>query len=248
MARQWIQVVDHNTDRQSENEIACCKKLQRISELRDHSISLHSPNAWFQHGDTKLENPRYFCIERDLQGLDDEAWAFLKGEALPRLIATDPTRPGEPLFETLNEAKGYNHLVRIGCTNVKFIPRSTANTRTPDLQGLLASTNVLCEVKTINRSTIEIDRINKGDAAPTLPYLPEGFFNKLSCDLKTASSQLLAFSADAGIHRIAYIVVNLDERVECADEYRSQIETYIANVAKPDVEVVLDIYGRISIL
>jgi hypothetical protein len=109
----WIQVVDHNTDRQSENETACCKKLQRISELRDHSISLHSPNAWFQHGDTKLENPRYFCIERDLQGLDDEAWAFLKGEALPRLIAKDPSqiRGWQQLFDTLNEARGYNHLV-----------------------------------------------------------------------------------------------------------------------------------------
>src|SRR5712664_1198752 len=103
----------------------CCRELERMSELRDYSVTLGSANAYFQNDDTKFTDPRkrrfFLDIERDLHGLDIEAWAFLKDEALPRLQAKHPTRGWEQLFETLNEAKGYNYLVHIGCSDVKFI-------------------------------------------------------------------------------------------------------------------------------
>ena len=47
----------------------------------------------------------------------------LKSEARPHLKAPDQKRRWPQLFDRLNEAKGYNHLVSIGCENVKFIPR-----------------------------------------------------------------------------------------------------------------------------
>jgi hypothetical protein len=224
----------------------CRSELERISELRDYSIGLRSADAYFQADDTKFSDPRkrrfFLDIERDLQGLDIAAWTFVRDEALSRLQAKHPTRGWEQLFETLNEAKGYNYLVRIGCTDVQFIPRSTAKgMRTPDLRGLLASTKVLCEVKTINASAREVDRRRNGGVGTTLTHLEEGFFNKLMSDINTATSQMHALDADAGTRRIAYIVVNFDDNLhEYAVEYRRQIDAFIERAAIPNVEVVLD--------
>jgi hypothetical protein len=103
-------------------------RLQRISELRNYSINLNSPKAYFRADDDKLTNPSkrqfFVALECELQGLDDEAWEFLKGEAQPGLKSPHPTRGWHQLFDTLNEATGYNHLVRIGCTDIEFIPRA----------------------------------------------------------------------------------------------------------------------------
>lgn len=172
-----------------------------------------------------------------------EAWAFLKSEALPLLNAPHPTRGWQQLFDTLNEAKGYNHLVNIGCKNIKFIPRAkTDKVQTPDLRGCLGAAKVLCEVKTINVSDHEAERFATGGVRTTLRYLEKEFFDKLSSVIYTASSQLLAFDKDSADRRIVYVVFNFDDRLhEYADEYQKQIKAYIAHASMPNVEVVPDI-------
>jgi hypothetical protein len=224
-------------------------ELQRISELRDYSISLRSPEAYFQHDDDKLSSPitrgAFFDIESNLQRLDAEAWASLKSKALPLLEAKQHlARRWQPLFDTLNEAKGYDYLAKIGCTNIRFIPRSNRNNiQTPDLQGVLASTKVLCEVKTINWSDVEIDRFHSGGVGMSLTYIGDGFFRKLLSDVKTAASQMLTFCPDTEIHRIAFIVAKFDDypcEYKNVYDYRGQVEAYMASVPMPDVQVVLD--------
>jgi hypothetical protein len=118
---------------------------------------LNLPNAYFRANDDKLTSPykrkTFVALECELQGLDNEAWEFLKGEALPRLRSRHPTRGWHQLFDTLNEAKGYNHLVRIDCKSVRFIPRSKIDKiQTPDIRGLLGANPILCEVKTTRAS------------------------------------------------------------------------------------------------
>jgi|SRR5665213_206666 len=225
----------------------CHTDFQRLSELRDFSIGLHAAQAYFQSDDTKFSDPRkrrfFLDVERDLQGLNAEAWAFLKNEALPRLKAKHPIRGWQQLFETLNEAKGYNYLARIGCTDVKFIPRSTTNKiQTPDLQGVLGFKKALCEVKTINVSELESNRRTEGGVGTTVLQLDDGFFNKLAHDIRAASAQMLAFSDDAETHRTVFIIVNFDDNLhEYGDEYQRQIDQHVANVLSPDVQVVFDI-------
>lgn len=145
----------------------CDANFERLSELRSFAISLNSPETYFQRDDDKFNNPqkrRFFLdIERELQTLDLEAWEFLKKEALPRLKAKHPTRGWQQLFETLNEAKGFNYLTLIGCTGVKFIPRSKSDrVQTPDLQAELSAKKVICEVKTISASDVETERRHCG--------------------------------------------------------------------------------------
>lgn len=228
-------------------EAAINDELQRISQLRDYSISLKSPKAYFPVDDDKLTNPHkrpfFVALERELQGLDDEAWESLKGEALPRLKSPHPTRGWQELFDTLNEAKGYNHLVRLGCTGIKFVPRATTkNVQTPDLRGFAGTTQVLCEVKTINVSDDEANRLATGGVGTTQRYLEQPFLDKLSSTIGKAATQLLAFDKDLNSRRIVYVVFNFDDRIhEYADEYQQQIGAFLATISRPDVEVVAEI-------
>ncbi len=232
---------------QSENKSkGVCVEFRRVAELRDISINLHSPEAYFRADDDKLSNPGkrkfFLALERDLQGLDAKAWEFMKIETWPLLKARDQKRGWQQLFDRLNEAKGYNHLVNIGCKNVEFIPRAKIDSvEAPDIKGLLNGATTLCEVKTINMSEIEIQRFARRGVGETLQNLEEGFFNKLAKDLKKASSQLLAFDSSAA-HRIVYVVCNFDDRLhEYADDYQRQIEAYIAGAPLPNIKVVLDV-------
>jgi flagellin-like hook-associated protein FlgL len=225
----------------------CRIDFERLSELRDFAIDLNSPKAYFRRDDDKFSNPQkrkfFLDIEHDLQALDFEAWEFLKNETLPRLKAKHPARGWHQLFETLNEAKGYIHLTSIGCTNVKFIPRSkTDNVQTPDLQGQMESTTVLCEVKTINVSEVETERRHSGGVGTTLAHLEESFFKKLMSTIDSAASQLRAFGADVGTRRIVLVVINFDDSLhEYADSYESQINDRMTKVSMPGIEVAFDI-------
>jgi hypothetical protein len=143
----------------------------------------------------------------------------------------------------LNEAKGYNHLVSIGCTNVEFIPVSSVNgQRTPDLQGDLAGARVLCEVKTINMSEVEATRRTSGAVGSITLQLPDGFFRKLTSDIETAKSQMAAYDADNSVRRIVYIIVNFDDNQhQYEDAYFAQINYFIAAKYMLKIEIVFHI-------
>src|SRR5712672_3334694 len=96
-----------------------CKELPRVYELRDMAQSHPSPEAYFSDFDNKLEESpvrlkHFQDIEAELQGLDAAAWKNLKARVSPLLADRTEKRGWQALFDTLNEAKGYNHLVSIG--------------------------------------------------------------------------------------------------------------------------------------
>src|SRR3984893_11399064 len=201
------------------------KQLPRVYELRDIAQSPPSAEAYFSDFGNKLEESsvrlkHFRDIEAELQGLDASAWSYLKAQLAPLLAVRSEKRGWQALFDKFNEAKGYNHLVSVGCTNVEFIPVSSMNgQRTPDLQGALAGARVLCEVKTINMSEVEATRRTNGAAGSISLQLPDGFFSKLTSDIETAKSQMTAYDADNSIKRIVYIIVNFDDNLhEYADD------------------------------
>lgn len=221
-------------------------ELPRVYELRDMAQISSSPDAYFQDFCKRLAESRVMLkhfrdIETDLQGLGAPAWEHLKVEVAPLLASKDDTRGWQSLFDKLNEAKGYNHLVNIGCTDVRFIPQSSVKgEKTPDLEGILAGVRVLCEVKTINVSDVEASRRASGAAGGVSGRLPEGFLNKLKSDLTVAQKQMAAYSSDSSAIRIAFVVVNFDDILhEYADEYSRQIFSFIETDAVPGIEIVL---------
>jgi hypothetical protein len=204
-----------------------------------------SAEAYFSDFDNKRqENPvrlkHFRDIEAELEGFDESAWSYLKAQLAPLLAVKIAKRGWQALFDKLNEAKGYYHLVSIGCTNVEFIPVSSVNgQRTPDLQGALAGARVLCEVKTINMSEVEATRRTSGAVGSITLQLPDGFFRKLTSDIETAESQMAAYDADNFVRRIVYIIVNFDDiRHQYADDYSAQINSFITAKSMLQIEVV----------
>jgi len=224
------------------------KQLPRVYELRDMAQSPPSAEAYFSDFDNKLQENRvrlkhFRDIEAELQGLDASAWSYLKAQLAPLLAVRIEKRGWQALFDKLNEAKGYNHLVSVGCTDVGFIPVSSVNgQRTPDLQEALAGARVLCEVKTINMSEVEATRRTSGAVGSITLQLPDGFFRKLTSDIETAKSQMAAYDADNSIRRIVYIIVNFDDyKHQYADDDFTQIDSFIVAKSMPQIEIVFHI-------
>lgn len=169
--------------------------LPRIDELRELVENRASPDAYFQKFEQTLnewppKKRQFTDLECELQGLDLPAWQHLKKDIAPLLQRRHPTRGWQPLFDKLNHVNAYNYLAGMGCTARRFIPESPISGRkTPDLEAQLGHTKVLCEVKTINISEIEATRRTHGGVGSTEAQVSDGFFKKLTADLRNAKSK-----------------------------------------------------------
>lgn len=213
----------------------CRSDLVRICEIRDCVLNRGCSGTYFDNFDQSVaDNPvkrkHFVHLEDELAGLDTAAWMVLKGQVTPLFERRHGVRGWEPAFDKLNEAKGYNYLTTLGCTDVAFIPVSSApGQKTPDLEGRLGSKRVFCEVKTINPSDIEAasrSAVARGQivSRSTQRTLPDGFFVKLISTLRTAEAQMRSYCADEDARRIVYVVINFDDSLnEYADDYVGQI-------------------------
>lgn len=220
--------------------------LQRVYELRDLLPDPVPEGAYFANFDETLtewpgKKLRFLEIEAELQGLDAEAWAFLKTELTPLLKAKDAARGWQQLFDKLNQAKGYNHLKRLGCAGIRFIPEAKIKGNpTPDIEATENGRTVLCEVKTINASEIEATRRRTGSVGHSTDHLNEQFLGKLRLTVEQAAKQMQAYNADVRARRIAYVVINFDDMLhEYADRYAPQLEEFRANYPASGPEIVL---------
>ena len=138
---------------------------------------------------------------------------------------------GSALADILNEAKGFAHLRRIGCTNVRFIPH--AADKTPDLEGILNGGIVLCEVKTINISKEEAQRrqrVHQGEIVSTdiSVRLSDGLLQKFTSTLNDAVGQLGSYDSQGQARRIVFAVIHFDDWVgNCQPEYFAQIDRHL---------------------
>lgn len=160
-------------------------------------------------------------IERDLQGLDVDAWSFLKSEALQYLNSWDAKssrngnpRGREPLLNILYQAKAYIFLTTKGCSAIHFIPRVVEKGKnTPDLEGTDGVVRYLCEVKTINRSEDEVyrQRVEKMYLHDN-SKLSKEFLSKLVGTIEKAKkNQLEAYDHNGEAIHIVYVIINFDD-------------------------------------
>ncbi len=220
-----------------------CEQLPKICELRDLIPNPAAPGSYFQNFGSALRNSsarrKYNALERELKGLDPDAWAVLKTEALPYLTRKDSNGRGwQQLFDILNQARAYNYLTGIGCSNVRFVPRS--NSETPDLEGMLNGQRVLCEVKTINPSTEEVRARQSPAARKIKNYLEDGFFRKFQSDINKAKKQMSAYDSINQARRIVYFNLSFDDFFEtCKEEYCQQIADYLSDYPVEGIEVFI---------
>lgn len=221
--------------------------MPRVCELRDLVVDPNAPDAYFQGFDDVLREVdsakmrSWLVREKELQGLDLDAWEFLKGECKPTLTARDAGgREWEQFISILNQARGYNYLVGLGCSEVQFIPRATIRSRkTPDIRGAIHGRRVLCEVKTFNISDGEVASRQQRAAGMSSERLDEGFFRKLAATLQGANDQMHAYDDSEDVLRVLFVVTNFDDFLgEHKAEYFEQIDAKIASIRMPGSEVV----------
>lgn len=219
-------------------------ELSRLYELSDRIADPSSSDAYFRNFDQNLAHSDvkdvYLRQERALQGLDDKAWEHLRGEALPLLIARDRRGRGwQQLFDILNEARAYNYLKSLGCTNLRFIPRS--HEKSPDLEGSLALDRVLCEVKTINISDEEIAFRTGPPKVRSFPItVTAEFLKKLRATVETAKKQLLAFDHSRAAVHFAYLNLSFDDFLaERKEAYFKQIDDGLAETPVTGLRLVI---------
>jgi hypothetical protein len=208
--------------------------------------SPHPPEAYFKDLDISLaqisqKRKQYDDIESELAELDETAWSFLKQEARPYVLKRDKHRGWQQLFDILNQAKAYGYLKREGCQDIAFIPRSAIDgQQTPDLKAMGTEGPVLCEVKTLNVSKDESDRMKTGGVGTTQSRLNDAFFKKLTTTLSAAERQMAAYFPGEA-RRVAYVIVNFDDRLhEYSDVYQRQID-YLMKLRQGSIEAVFDI-------
>ncbi len=156
------------------------------------------------------------------------------------MTSRHPRRAWEQLISTLNLARAFSYLLDIGCSNVRFIPRSdNQGTKTPDVEGMFGSTKILCEVKTINCSDYEVRRQQTGGVGTTHAVVPDALLGKIHSTLMSADKQLRAFDSSNSARHIAFAIVNFDDSLaEYKVNYYQQIDVYLGEHKIADLEVV----------
>jgi hypothetical protein len=178
--------------------------------------------------------------EVDLQGLDEVAWAAIKEKFTrwPKARAHEQ-RILEPLYEILNEAKGYNYLKEAGCSDIHFIRVSARqNEKTPDLGAVHGDHQVLCDVKTVNRSQNEVERARTGGVATSPERVPGELVAKIRKTAESAKAQTISYDPCGVAQKIAYFVVNYDER-EYSYLYEAQLKHELTINPVSGIQVII---------
>ena len=205
----------------------CAKSMisefPRLGELasfhREISTSRFYGFPHSQHLEIEEVRRKFQALEEDLSCLDQESWQFLLNEARDLTLLKSDPRGWNQLFEKLNETKGYRYLQELGCSDIRFIPRSTATgIETPDLLGKLDARHIICEVKTLNRSDNYYDRVRTPRVTEPPIALEDGMARKVESILSKALSQLLAFGS-ANDLRVVFLIVNYDYPFEYVENY-----------------------------
>jgi hypothetical protein len=208
-------------------------EMPRAYELCDLMADRTSPSSYFQDFDRSVvSEPQkkrvWLAREREFQRLDDAAWRFLKDEASPYLSARDSKGRGwEQLISILNQTRAYNYLVDRGCSNVRFVQRAKEqNHKRPDLEADLDGATMVCEVKTLNASQVEIERRQSGGVESGTNVLSVPFFEKFDT-VEKAESQMLSYAGGDAEH-IVFLIMNFDDLLaEYKDDYFSQIDDHL---------------------
>ena len=209
-------------------------EMPRVYELCDLIADRSSPSSYFQDFDrsvaSEAEKKRvWLAREREFQRLDNAAWEFVKNEALPYLSARDSKGRGwEQLISILNQTRAYNYLVDRGCSDVRFVKRAKKQNReTPDLEAQLDGARIVCEVKTLNASQVEIERRQSGGVGSGTNVLSVPFLEKLDRTVEKAESQMLSYAGGDAEH-IVFFVLNFDDLLgEYKADYLGQIDDYL---------------------
>jgi hypothetical protein len=221
----------------------------RINELAEEAVGLAGGDSYFNDLDDDIRRigparEYYLALEQDLAQLDQKGWATLKRKCLKYAGVRSERRGWDQLISTLNEAKGYCLLLRIGFLAPEFVEEG--DLPTPDVRGARGSEIALVEVKTIHESDAALARKQEFGRGPlTFSAVPADYADmlkkKLSMTIEAAVGQL--GSAD---RRIVYLVIHPDAPLTA--QHLDELVASLRAVRPRNVEVVFEVRGAQSSL
>ncbi len=177
--------------------------------------------------------------EEVFKSLDPVAREYLKNKASRYLKRGDVKgRDWQQLFDALGEASAYKYLSESeGCSTVRFIPESN---ETPDLEGVRDHNRVLCEVKTITISDVEVSaRRDPPSVRKVSNQLDVGFFRKLDSDIAKATSQLKSYDSAGNAKHLLYMNICFDDFFGLyKEDYLQQIKLHLLE-HPPEIEITV---------
>ena len=199
--------------------------MTRIRELIAQIRSRYPKDDFFENFESsckiaKGKKAQYQCYNGALLTLDAESWKLLKEKALQHYLNHREGQRKQGFFNQLNEAFAYRYLIRMGYSDIRFIPEGKE--RRPDIGYTRSGVQMYCEVKTLGISKDEITRRNGGMAYDGAVYarLDEGFIKKFCDAVCTAKAQINALGSEG----LVYVVVRLDDiALDCYRTYRTQL-------------------------
>lgn len=204
----------------------------KLYMLFEDSDRLH-PDNYF----SLMENLRtrrhgketYDKWEKILSELDKDSLKKIIKKASKYVSIRDSNRGWGQLFNSLNETHGYIYLKDEGYSNIAFIDEG--DNSKPDLFGKSEGKTALLEVKTIQKSDIDIkrDQVWKGTT-----IIPEGLQKKLKCVIEKATTQLNTdmYSVDS---KYIYMIISLDLALDLIKENRAFLERYVNSLIDDDI-------------
>lgn len=217
--------------------------MGRFRELVTLLRAKHPCDYFFANYDQKLTIPQlgddYRAYERALRFLDCESWTELRTKAINHFMDHRPGQLKQGLFNQVNDAFAYRHLVRCGYRQVRVLRES--GSIQPDIEYFDGSERLFCEVKTLGVSNEEIARRDVPSRFRSTIYrkLNEGFLRKLRDTLDVAQRQV---GAGGGM---VYLVMLFDDlTLEHYDQYRKQVHSCIKSHTAANVYVQVGLRGR----
>jgi hypothetical protein len=192
-----------------------------------------NPDNYFS--EIEFAKPSLKIWEDRLSRLDVDSRNDLIKRAAPYVCQREKKndRHWSQLFETLNEAKGYVYLLKLGYTSVQFIPRTSQIT--PDLKADGPDGHALLEVKTVNYSDKDIalrGTLQKGHFG-----LTNEFKNKLAEDFDRACRQLRSIVTEKTTRRICYFCITLDLPIAIEKSNYRALCDYLVSLETGDCEI-----------
>ena len=203
------------------------RAMKRIHELITDIKTCHPNDGFFDNFAESCQlshdkRKQYKIYNRALMMLDDESWLILKEKAIKHYFDHRKGQKKQGLFNQLNEAFAYRHLVNRGYNNVRFIKENNKGKR-PDIEYMVDETKYYCEVKTLGISDDEINFRGSGSVIDGSTYycLGAGFldvkFKKAVCDAWLQINQL-------GNEGLVFVLIRFDDiALDHYSHYRKQL-------------------------
>ena len=185
--------------------------MDRFDTLLQDLASEHPNDCWitryqalYEFDDEQYIRNQLSIYKDAINSLDEIAWKALLGKIKKLFKQNDPLRGKQQFFNQLNEALAYKFLKNCGYSNIVFI--SEGREKTPDNKFEQDKYKGLCEVKTINKSKEEYDRVETYDSSE-YANLGEGFINKFKYHIDNALEKM----PDPDLRKLVYLIVHFDD-------------------------------------